>query len=258
MSDTHARTVAYVRDTMLPEAGAAGDRTRRGQVDAREPVQRLAQHLLTVLSLYVVFWLVAHIGALVHANSVWNAGSLAECREIPRRAEGACWGVINDRWHQLLFGFYPPQLYWRPVLTLVLLLVALAPILFTWAAAQADVVLVIYPFLAFFLLWGGSIWLPVSAALGFVAGYARVLAACARLALVAPFAAFLAPVLWWLIARRPLRGARQDMIPIGIDSSAPTGFRRLPDLAGDRRDRHLAVAAAGHPAGAGPASRTCS
>ena len=43
---------------------------------------------------------------------------------------GACWAVIRSRWHQFLFGFYPPEQYWRPVLTGGLLLAALAPILF--------------------------------------------------------------------------------------------------------------------------------
>ena len=46
------------------------------------------------------------------AHAVWNAGSLAECRQIIAErwgegASGACFAVIRERWKQFLFGFYP-------------------------------------------------------------------------------------------------------------------------------------------------------
>jgi general L-amino acid transport system permease protein len=79
-------------------------------------------------------------------NSVWNASSLKECREIVwasagPEATGACWALIRDRWHQFLFGFYPADLYWRPVLALGLLLIALAPVLY-FGLRKASVMLV--------------------------------------------------------------------------------------------------------------------
>ena len=45
--------------------------------------------------------------------------------------------MIRERWKQFLFGFYPVDLYWRPTLAFVLMLVALAPMLFSERAAQA-------------------------------------------------------------------------------------------------------------------------
>jgi hypothetical protein len=69
--------------------------------------------------------------------------------------------VINDRWRQLLFGFYPSHLYWRPVLALALMFVALAPVLFPGLPRKLFWFSAAYPFLAYWLLWGGSIWLPV-------------------------------------------------------------------------------------------------
>ena len=96
---------------------------------AREPVFRLAEHALTLLSVLVVWFIITEIGPWL-MNTVWNAGSLRECREILDGTSGACFAVIKDRWHQLMFGFYPQDLYWRPVLAFVLMLVAVAPILF--------------------------------------------------------------------------------------------------------------------------------
>jgi general L-amino acid transport system permease protein len=87
---------------------------------------------LTVISLAAI------IGMIWSAfpwwwHSVWNAGSLRECREIVAAeggTSGACWAVIRARWHQYLFGFYPPAFYWRPILASGLLMVALSPVLY--------------------------------------------------------------------------------------------------------------------------------
>jgi general L-amino acid transport system permease protein len=100
---------------------------------------------LTLIGVTVVFLLVqASLPWLL--NSVWTANSLKECREIVwasagPEATGACWALIRERWHQFLFGFYPADLYWRPVLALGLLLIALAPVLY-YGLRKPNVVLV--------------------------------------------------------------------------------------------------------------------
>ncbi len=68
-------------------------------------------------------------------NGMWNVSSLAECREMllataGEGAKGACWGMIRERWHQFMFGFYPAEMYWRPILAFALMFVALAPVLY--------------------------------------------------------------------------------------------------------------------------------
>ncbi|WP_135449763.1 MULTISPECIES: amino acid ABC transporter permease [Tabrizicola] len=90
---------------------------------------------LTVLGVLIVWWLVS-ASLPWWLNSVWNASSLGECREIVAAragegATGACWAMIRERWHQFIFGFYPPSEYWRPVLAFGLLFAALAPVLFS-------------------------------------------------------------------------------------------------------------------------------
>jgi general L-amino acid transport system permease protein len=90
---------------------------------------------LTVLGVLIVYWIVA-ASLPWWLNSVWNASSLGECREIVAAkagegATGACWAMIRERWHQFIFGFYPPSQYWRPVLAFGLLFAALVPVLFS-------------------------------------------------------------------------------------------------------------------------------
>jgi hypothetical protein len=90
--------------------------------------------ILTILGILAIFWLVkASLPWLLH--SVWNASSLTECRQIITDkwgpdATGACWALIHERWHQFLFGFYPQDLYWRPVMSFFLLFAAITPVLF--------------------------------------------------------------------------------------------------------------------------------
>ena len=212
----HNAPLGYVRTEMLPEQ--APPLTQTGAIKwVRENLfLGWANTLLTLVSLYVIYWLLAHITPWF-ANTVWSAGSLRECREILDGREGACFAVINERWAQLLFGFYPPHLYWRPVLTLVLLFVALAPMLFTGLPRKLLLFSGAYPFLAYFLLWGGSIWLPVVAMAGFGVGYLAFRLINPVNALAAIIAALVAPVLWWVILAGPVNGALTQMLPVGIE-----------------------------------------
>jgi len=171
--------------------------------------------VLTVASAAFVVWLALHVGPWF-MNAVWNAGSLAECREILAGTDGACLAVIRDRWPQLLFGFYPSELYWRPTLALLLLFVALAPALFPAVPRQLLWFSAIYPGLAYWLLWGGTLWFPVVALAGFAVGIAVFIALRPVLPLVAPFAGLVAPVFWWLFAVVPVTGLLAAVLPVGI------------------------------------------
>lgn len=91
--------------------------------------------VLTLLGLWAVYTLVSASAPWL-VNGVWNANSIDECRTIiaasaGEGATGACWGVIKARWHQFLFGFFDQESYWRPLLALALLFVALAPVLYS-------------------------------------------------------------------------------------------------------------------------------
>lgn len=216
MSDTHAQTVAYVRDSMLPEQ--APPIAEKGAIKwLRENLfSGWLNTILTVLSLLTIWYALAAIGPWL-LNTVWNAQSLRECREVLDGASGACFAVIRDRWHQLLFGFYPPQYYWRPVLSLVLLFVALAPVLFSQLPRKLLGFSALYPFVAYHLLWGGSVWLPVSVILGFVLGYVafRVLHRFAPL--LAITGAIAVPVLWWILFAAGFTSAMTSIAPIGLE-----------------------------------------
>ncbi len=180
--------------------------------------------ILTIISLLLVAYILSGLLPWIFQSS-WNATSLTECREIFTATYGtthghACWGVVNDRWLQLLYGFYPDHLYWRVNLTLVLTLAALAPVLFSEKAPRQLLYLTMaYPFLMPWLLWGGSIWGPIVVALGFVIGYFvyRVVTEAAG-ELIALIAGVAAALIWWMVLSGVVVSGLDSVLPIGIEA----------------------------------------
>lgn len=269
MSETHAQTVGFTRTDMLPPL--APPVTERGAVKwMRENLFSTPLNIaLTVFGAVIIYWLAA--SALPWwLNSVWNAGSLSECRQIVEAnagpgATGACWAMIRERWHQFLFGFYPPSEWWRPVLAFGLLFAALAPVLFAGQKRNLTLVLgvvlayllvtlylasapavpfvlsillvvamlavaqvqpskllwftLLYPALCFWLLWGGSVWLPIVAMAGFAILYAVFRLASPLIGLApAAGAGFVVAVLWWLYLDKPVVDLLQSLIPFGLQA----------------------------------------
>lgn len=178
---------------------------------------------LTLLGLAALLWVVSHLGPwLLH--SVWNANSLTECREIiaatwGEGASGACWAMVRDRWHQYLFGFYPSPLYWRPTLAFALLFVAIAPVLYSQLPRKLLLLTAVYPALTFWLLWGGSIWVPVVAMMGF--GVFAVVFRLAQPRFGVPVSAgqgAVATSLWWMFAQAPVAAVLQSIAPVALTS----------------------------------------
>ena len=171
MSDTHAQTVAYVRETMLPEQEPPA--TERGVIKwMRENLfAGWFNSILTLVAIYIIYKIV--IGAFPwFANGIWTTNSLAECREILQGATGGCFSVLTERWNQLLFGFkYPDDQYWRPTLAFLFMLISVAPVLFSFLPRKMLILTGLFPFVAFWLIWGGTILAPLVALLGFVAAY---------------------------------------------------------------------------------------
>jgi general L-amino acid transport system permease protein len=123
----------------------------------------VADSLLTIVVASVIvllaFFLVRFLVDWAIFNGVWNAGSLNECRQLisaahGKGARGACWAVFNGRIGVLVFGGYPRELYWRPILAFVLLCVALVPMLFRSLPRRLLWFSAIYPIIAFALIWG--------------------------------------------------------------------------------------------------------
>ncbi|WP_372605569.1 amino acid ABC transporter permease, partial [Actibacterium sp.] len=97
------------------------------------------------------------------------------------------------------------ELYWRPILAFLVAMAALAPVLFSGLPRQMLRLSVLAPFVVPWLLWGGSIWLPLSVLFGFGIGYVFFGVGSRRLgSLIGLILAILAPILWWLVLAGPV------------------------------------------------------
>lgn len=205
MSDTHALTVRFVRETMIREQEPP--LAEKGAVKwVRENLlSSWLNVLLTLGSLYVIYAVLAAVIPWFF-NSVWDARSLSECREVflvtGAPSGGACWAVLQERGIQLIYGFYPANAYWRPNLALILFFVALAPVLFSDRVPSRMLIFtVIYPFLMPWLLWGGAFWTPLLVVAGLGVGYlAWRFVGQGVGPLAGGIAAIVAAILWWLFA----------------------------------------------------------
>ena len=221
MSDTHAQTVPYVRDTMLPQQTPPV--TEVGAIRwVRENLFSSPMNaILTILSLFVIYWVVSHLGPWL-VNGIWVADSLTECREIRNAtlgedASAACFAVITERWQQLMFGFYPNDAYWRPVLALLVFFVGIAPVLFDKLPRKLLIGTLVTPFIMYMLLWGGSIWGPLVVGLGFGLGFAIIKYVSPVNSLLGTIGAIILPIFFWLYAAGPIASGITSVLPIGLE-----------------------------------------
>ena len=191
----------------------------------------------TILTIIVLYFIISVLSSILPwvFSPTWYSGSLTECRSILAElgrdghgGGGACWGVIRERWLQLLFGFYPSELYWRPILAFFLLGLALAPVLFEGASRKLLYLTAVYPFFCFWLIWGGSIWFPITVFAGFIIAYVGfVYVNKIAGSLSGVIASIVLPLIWWLFIVSPLSTMLFSILPIGseaIDSDRLGGF----------------------------------
>ncbi|GAB5435168.1 amino acid ABC transporter permease [Falsiruegeria mediterranea] len=233
MADQTTNSIAFVADGNIPESPPPANETGVVKWLRDNLFSNVTNSVLTIISLYVVYLLLASTMPWM-LNGVWNASSLAECREILAGKSGACFAVLTERWHQLLYGFkYPADAYWRPNVAFVLMLVAIAPVLFFDLPRKLLLFTAVYPFLAFWLIWGGTILAPLVALVGFVAA-AYVFQTFGRSSFaVGFFGAIAAAFAVWLIG-----GA---LIPEGASENAMLSAVPSRDLGGYMLNMMLGV-----------------
>ena len=224
--------VGYVRSDMLPEQAPPSSTVGPIKWIRENLFNGAVNSILTLLSLYFMWYVLSGLLPWIWYGS-WTASSLKDCREVIAAAAGdhagghgaACWAVIRERYLQLVYGFYPAELYWRPNLAFILMLVALAPVLFNNLPRRMLWFSAVYPFVAFWLLWGGTLWFPIMIIVGFFFGYfAFVILSKALGSLAGVIAAILTPLIWWFIFAGFASSTVSSMIPLGLEAVESAKF----------------------------------
>jgi len=168
MSD---QSIAFVRHETLPPSPPPASETGIVKWMRENLFSSVTNSILTLAALYAIYSILSGSMPWI-LGGIWQAPSLQACREILAGDSAGCFAVLTERWHQLIFGFkYPQEAYWRPTLAFVLLIVAVAPVLFANLPRRMFILTGLYPFIGFWLIWGGTIMAPLMGLVGFIAAY---------------------------------------------------------------------------------------
>ncbi|MFC1798480.1 amino acid ABC transporter permease [Thermodesulfobacteriota bacterium] len=72
--------------------------------------------ILTIIILYLLWKIIPPLVRWVFVDSLWISSG-AECKDVG----GACWSVVPANIRFILFGFFPYELQWRPLLAMIIL-----------------------------------------------------------------------------------------------------------------------------------------
>ncbi|MGX9393034.1 amino acid ABC transporter permease [Nitrobacteraceae bacterium UC4446_H13] len=117
--------------------------------------------LLTVLGVALLVVLIVPAVRFLLIDAVWTGSDRNAClAETVGHPVGACWPFVQAKITQFIYGFYPEPERWRVNLTFLLAGLLLLPLLIPklpTKAFNAALFFLAFPFVAFFLLYGGGI-----------------------------------------------------------------------------------------------------
>ena len=110
---------------------------------------------MTIVALLFLAWIIPPLLNWLFFDAVWEGSSAKDCLSSP---DGACWAYVSSRFGLFMYGFFPAELRWRVDLAALLLVVPMAMIMFErmpYRNFLGMFLLLGYPVIAFFLLYGG-------------------------------------------------------------------------------------------------------
>jgi general L-amino acid transport system permease protein len=121
--------------------------------------------LLTILSAAVLVYVVPSFLDWAILDATWLGTTREPCNTAEGvDKEGACWTMVNARFQQFMYGFYPQGQRWRVNLSFLLQFGAFFALLVDRVPGKkwtAIFLFLIYPFIGFGLFYGGIFGLPV-------------------------------------------------------------------------------------------------
>ncbi|WP_405030073.1 amino acid ABC transporter permease [Neorhizobium sp. 2083] len=119
--------------------------------------------VLTILALAVLALAIPPALNWLFLQASWFGSDRSVCATVvqggiqPDGWKGACWAFVKDRFVQFIFGRFPLDERWRPILVIVMLIALLVPMLVPKVPRKglnALLLFIVFPIVAFFLLHG--------------------------------------------------------------------------------------------------------
>lgn len=159
--ETDSAELAFAREEEPVEPWLPPERPRR-RFSLREWLRRRLfggpfDILLTLVCAWLLIQTVPGLVDWAFVSAVWSGDDPAVCRG----AEGACWALIGAKHRFMLFGLYPYEEQWRPLVATVLFVgtVAVSCLPVFWRPWLALLWVTVIAACAL-LMWGGVFGLP--------------------------------------------------------------------------------------------------
>ena len=163
--------MSWVRTEMVLAQPAPAGVTGMGAWVRKNLIGSVSDTVLTIIGIALVALIVPQIINWAFINAQWTGPDRTVCLTAaqaqggiqPDGWSGACWAFVNAKFGQIMFGTYPIEERWRPIVVGILLVVLLVPMLMPKAPRKglnAVLLLVVLPIVSFFLLSGGAFGLP--------------------------------------------------------------------------------------------------
>lgn len=146
----------YVTDKILPALPAPNDSKGAVHWLKTNLFSSPANIFFTLLGMFLLYKIIPPAIEWAFIDATWSAEAASECKG---EGKGACWAFIINRFDQTMYGFYPADERWRPNLAGIMLVLLTIPLFIKKMPKKAllgGFILVIFPFIAYVLIHGGS------------------------------------------------------------------------------------------------------
>ncbi|HEX5933976.1 MAG TPA: amino acid ABC transporter permease [Pseudorhizobium sp.] len=159
-----AESIFFVRDRFIDaERPPTSDATAWGWA-RKNLFASWSDTVMTLVSVVAILYFLPGVLDWLFLSAVWTGENRVACLtvdqggQLPSGWSGACWAYVGDRFLQFMFGSYPRDELWRPLLVVAMFVGLLIPFLIPKAPRKglnALLLLIALPVVSFFLLLGG-------------------------------------------------------------------------------------------------------
>ncbi len=162
-------SVSYIRRELVPAQPAPSSQVGVAHWLKTKLFATPKDVVMTVLSIALLAYILPPLVQFLFVDAVWTGTDRLACLTVaqggalPDGQAGACWAFVGAKFQQFMFGRYPFDERWRPLLVAAMFVILLIPMLIPKApfkTANAALLFLVLPFVSFFLLVGGYFGLP--------------------------------------------------------------------------------------------------
>ncbi len=161
--------LSFVRAEMAVAQAAPKSEAGTGAWLRKNLFSSVSDSVLTILGLLLVAYFLPPFLEWAFLNAQWTGTDRTFCATVaqggiqPDGWSGACWAFVQAKFGQFMFGRYPIDQRWRPILVAVMFVLLLVPLLIPKVPRKglnAVLFFFVFPVFAFVLLTGG--WFGLS------------------------------------------------------------------------------------------------